>query len=479
MSTDALTPARTPAAGTTELPTELPANAGRAATGVAIVLVAQLMLVLDMTVVNVALPRIDADLGFGPASLSWVLNGYTLAFGGLLLLGGRLGDVYGRLRVFEIGLAVFTLASLAGGLAQDPAMLVGSRAVQGVGAALAAPGVLALLTTSAPDDAARNRGLALFTAVSSGGGTLGLILGGVVTDIGSWRWTMFINVPIGIAVLLLARRFVTETPRRPGRFDFLGAVSATGGAVAIVWALIGAPDHGWTSARTLGGLLVGAALLAVLVVTERRVAHPMVRPALLRNRRRVGSLLVIALVFGAQLSMFFLSVQYVQQELGYGPLASGFAFLPLTVGIFAMSRFTPRLLERYGPVPLQVIGAVGLVVSFVWISSAGAGDTYAAAIFGPMLLNGASAGLVFMPTTAIVLGGVEPEHAGAASGLMQTMQQLGGAVGLAVIASVYAAGAVPGEFLPGAREAFLTSALLALLALATVLMVVRRPLRIG
>jgi EmrB/QacA subfamily drug resistance transporter len=479
MSTDALTPARTRSTGSTELPTELPDNAGRAATGVAIVLVAQLMLVLDMTVVNVALPRIDADLGFGPASLSWVLNAYTLAFGGLLLLGGRLGDVFGRLRVFEIGLAVFTLASLTGGLAQDPTMLVASRAVQGIGAALAAPGVLALLTTSAPDEAARNRGLALFTAVSSGGGTLGLLLGGIVTDLGSWRWTMFINVPIGIAVLVLARRFVAETPRRPGRFDVVGAASATGAAVAIVWALIGAPDHGWASVRTVGGLLVGAALLAVLVATERRVAHPMLRPALLRNRRRVGSLLVIALVFGAQLSMFFLAVQYVQQELGYGPLASGFAFLPLTVGIFAMSRFTPRLLERYGPVRLQVVGALGLVASFVWISSAGAGDTYAAAIFGPMLLNGASAGLVFMPTTALVLGDVEPEHAGAASGLMQTMQQLGGAVGLAVIASVYAAGAVPGEFLPGAREAFLTSALLALLAAVAVLTLIRRPHRAG
>ncbi len=477
MSPEALTPARTRSAGS--LPTDLPEGAGRAATGVAIVLVAQLMLVLDMTVVNVALPRIDADLGFGPASLSWVLNGYTLAFGGLLLLGGRLGDVYGRLRVFEIGLTIFTLASLAGGLAQDPAMLVGSRAVQGIGAALAAPGVLALLTTSAPDEAARNRGLALFTAVSSGGGTLGLILGGVVTDIGSWRWTMFINVPIGLAVLLLARRFVTETPRRPGRFDFVGAASATGAAIAIVWSLIGAPEHGWTSARTMAGLVVGAALLAVLVATERRVAHPMLRPALLRNRRRVGSLLVIALVFGAQLSMFFLAVQYIQQVLGYGPLASGFAFLPLTVGIFTISRFTPRLVARYGPVRLQLIGLLGLAASFVWISSAGAGDTYAAAIFGPMLLNGAAAGLVFMPTTVLILGGVEPEHAGAASGLMQTMQQLGGAVGLAVIASVYAAGAVPGEFLPGAREAFLTSALLALLAFVAVLTLVRRPARAG
>lgn len=390
MSTDALAPARTRAAGTPSprLPTELPDNAGRAAAGIAIVLGAQLMLVLDMTVVNVALPRIDADLGFGPASLSWVLNAYTLAFGGLLLLGGRLGDVFGRLRVFELGLALFTVASFAGGLAQDPAMLVASRAAQGVGAALAAPGVLALLTTSAPDEAARNRGLALFTAVSSGGGTIGLLLGGVVTDLGSWRWTMFINVPIGLAVLLTARRFVDETPRRPGRFDVVGAVAATTGSVAIVWSLIGAPDHGWTSARTLGGLVLGAALLVVLAITERRVPHPMLRPALLRSRQRVGALLVMGLVFGAQLSMFFLAVQYVQQVLGFGPLGAGLAFLPLTAGIFAMSRFTPRLVARFGPLRLQVVGTIGLAASFAWISAAGAGDTYAAAVLGPLLLNG-------------------------------------------------------------------------------------------
>ena len=199
-----------------DLPNDLPANAGRAATGIAIVLVAQLMLVLDATVVNVALPRIDTDLGFGPASLSWVLNAYTLAFGGLLLLGGRLGDVRGRLRMFEIGLGMFTLFSLLGGLAQTPTQLVLARALQGAGAAMAAPSVLALLTTSAPDEAARNRALALFGAVSSAGASIGLLLGGVVTDLGSWRWTLFINVPIGLAVLALARRFVTETPRRPG-----------------------------------------------------------------------------------------------------------------------------------------------------------------------------------------------------------------------------------------------------------------------
>src|SRR3954449_11641996 len=228
-----------------DLPTDLPPDAGRAATGIAIVLVAQLMLVLDATVVNVALPRIDTDLGFGPASLSWVLNAYTLAFGGLLLLGGRLGDVYGRLKVFEIGLAVFTLGSALGGLAQTPGQLVAARTFQGVGAALAAPSVLALLTTSAPDEAARNRALALFGAVSSGGASIGLILGGLLTDVGSWRWTLFINVPLGLAVLATARRFVTETPRRPGRFDLVVAASATIGAVSIVWALIGAPEHGW------------------------------------------------------------------------------------------------------------------------------------------------------------------------------------------------------------------------------------------
>jgi len=446
------------------LPADLPANAGRAATGIAIVLVAQLMFVLDATVVNVALPQIDTALGFGPASLSWVLNAFTLAFGGLLLLGGRLGDVFGRRRMFLAGLSVFALASFIGGLAQNPEMLVLSRAAQGAGAALAAPGVLALLTTSAPDEPARLRALALFGAVSSAGMSIGLLLGGAVTDLGSWRWTMFINVPIALGVLLLAPRYVDETPRRPGRFDVVGAVTATGGAVAIVWSLIGAPEHAWASARTVLGLLAGLLLIVALGVTERRVAHPMLRPELLRSRRRVGGLAVMALVFGGQLSMFFLAVQFIEGELGFGPMASGLAFLPLTVGIFAMSRFTPRIMTAVGPLPMIAGGAVGLSASFAWLSTVQAGDTYVSGVLGAMVLNGLSAGLMFMPITSIVLGGVEPEHAGAASGLLQTFQQLGGAVGLAVIVSVYAAGSVPGEFLPGAQAAFLTSATMAALA---------------
>jgi len=448
----------------TQTPRDLPDNAGRAALAIAIVLGAQLMFTLDATVVNVALPRIDTALGFGPASLSWVLNAFTLAFGGLLLLGGRLGDVFGRRRLFVGGVALFTVASLLGGLAQTPELLVAARAAQGVGAAMAAPGVLALLTTSAPDEPARLRALALFGAVSSSGLSIGLLLGGAVTDLGSWRWTMFINVPIGLAVLVLTRRYVDETPRRPGRFDFVGAITATGAAVSLVWSLIGAPEHGWTSARTILGFVLGIALLAALAVTERRVAHPLLRPALLRSRARVGALAVMALIVGGQLSMFFLAVQFIEHQLGFGPMETGLAFLPLTLGIFAMSRLTPRIVALVGPLPMILVGSVGLTISFVWLSGLTTADTYLSGVFGPMTLNGLSAAMVFMPVTFIVLGGVEPEHAGAASGLLQTFQQLGGAVGLAVIVSVYAAGSVPGEFLPGARAAFLTSATMAALA---------------
>jgi EmrB/QacA subfamily drug resistance transporter len=458
-----------------DLPTDLPANAGRAATGVAIVLVAQLMLVLDATVVNVALPRIDTALGFGPASLSWVLNAYTLAFGGLLLLGGRLGDVRGRLRMFEIGLSMFTLFSLLGGLAQTPSQLVIARALQGAGAAMAAPSVLALLTTSAPDEAARNRALALFGAVSSAGASIGLLLGGVVTDLGSWRWTLFINVPIGLAVLLLARRFVTETPRRPGRFDVVGALTATLGAVAVVWSLIGAPEHGWLSVRTLGGLVAGAVLLLVLGRTEVRHPHPLVQPHLMRDRRRVGALAAMALVIGANFSMFFLVVQYDERVLGFGPFETGLAFLPFSLGVFGMSRITPRLISLLGARAMVMIGTAAMVGGYVWLSQLSATSSYLGTVFGPVLIAGLATGFIFMPITATVLGGVEPEHAGSASGLLQTTQQLGGAVGVAAIVSVYATGAVPGQFVPGVEPAFLTSAAFSLVAFVVAVTTLRRP----
>ena len=416
--------------------------------GLWLVMLAQLMLVLDATVVNVALPHIATDLHFTRAQLSWVLNGYAVAFGGLLLLGGRIGDVFGRRRTFLVGVAVFTVFSLLGGLATSPLLLVIARALQGLGAAFAAPSVLALITTSARDDGARNRALALFSAVASMGGALGLILGGLLTDMANWRWTLFINVPIGVVVLIAVPRLVAETPRRPGRFDILGAVTATGGAVAIVWALIQAGDDGWSSPRTIGGFVVGAALITVLAFTERRVAHPLLRPQLLRSPSRVAALAAMAATYGGMLAMFFLMVQYLENDLHLTPLLTGLAFLPMPLSIFAMSRIVPRLVERFGAVRLVILGAALRVVALPAAHATESGHPLRDR-HGCPALTGISAGMTFMPLTTLALRNVEPEHAGSASGLFQTMQQLGGAVGLAIVASTYAAFAIPGDFLTG------------------------------
>jgi len=447
--------------------------ARRGAIGLGVVLVAQLMLVLDATVVNVALPHIQTDLGFTPAGLSWVLNAYTLAFGGLLLLGGRLGDVFGRLRIFEIGLAIFTVASLLGGLATSPAWLIAARTLQGVGAAFAAPSVLALVTTSAPNEAARNRGLALFTAVSSAGASIGLLLGGILTDYVSWHWTLFVNVPIGAVVLVLARRYVTETPTIRGRFDVVGAITATLGSVSVVHGFISAADRGWASPVTIGSFVVGVLLIALFVRTEGRVSSPLLPLALVRNRTRGGALVLMALVVGAQFSTFFLVTQYLQLVLGFSPVATGAAFLPLSLAIFATSRVSARLVAKVGPRPMLLVGTLGLTASFVWLSSMSTTSTYAAHLLGALVLNGVSAALVFMPVTVVVLGGVDRSQAGTVSGLLQTAQQLGGAVGLAAIVSVYASQAVPGQFVPGVEPAFLTSATFTLVALLVAAFVLR------
>lgn len=454
-----------------------PRTASRTTTtaGIYIVLLAQLMLVLDTAVMNVGLPHIADDLHFGAASLSWVLNGYVLAFGGLLLLGGRLGDVLGRLLVFWAGLALFTVFSLLGGLATEPWMLVTARALQGVGAAIAAPSVLALITTSARDDAARNRALALFTAVSSGGAALGMLLGGVLTDVLSWRWTLFINVPIGLAVLLTVRRHVQDTPRRPGRFDVIGAMTSTGAAATLVWTLIKAPEQGWMSVPTLLGLALAVALAMALVLTEVRHSHPLLRLDLLRSRTRVAALVTMAALYGGILATFFLMVQYFEEDQDYAPLQTGFAFLPIPFSVFVMSRLTPRLVSRFGQQPIIVVGTAGALASFVFLHQVDAATGYWTGIFPALVAMGLSTGGSFMPITSLVLQGVEPEHAGAASGLLQTMQQLGGAVGLAVVASVFATHATPGDFLTGAHAGLIATASLAALALASAVTLLVRP----
>ena len=443
------------------------------AIGMWVILVGQLMLVLDATIVNVALPHIATDLHFGSASLSWVLNAYSLAFGGLLLLGGRLGDVLGRRRVFMTGLTVFTVASLAGGLAQAPWELITSRALQGVGAALSAPSVLALIATNAPNETARNRALGAFAVISSGGAALGLMLGGTLTDLVSWRWTMFVNVPIGLAVLLLVPGLVTETARRHGRFDFVGAASATAAAVSIGWSVINAPEHGWGSVRTVGGFVLGAALLAVLAFTERRHPHPLLRPALLRDRQRIAGLVAMAAVYGGMLATFFLTVQLLAHQFGYSPLRSGVAFLPVPLGVFTMSRLAPRLVARIGPAPLIAAGAASVFGAMGLLLRVDPSTSYTTGVFPSLLLMGLGMGMSFMPITVLALNGVEPEHTGAASGLLQTMQQLGGAIGLAVVASVFAGRSAHG-FDPALRAGYGAATVLAALALASGLTLLAR-----
>jgi EmrB/QacA subfamily drug resistance transporter len=442
--------------------------------GLGLILAVQLMLILDMTVVNVALPQIRLDLGFSTSTLSWVLNAYTLAFGGLLLLGGRLGDVFGRRRTFLAGVALFALGSLASGLADSGTVLVVARAAQGVGAAIAAPNVLALISTSAPDAASRNRALALFSAVSSAGGSLGLILGGALTGYASWRWSLIINVPIALIVLALVPRFVAETPRQPGRFDLAGAITATAGSASLVFGFIHAPDHGWTSVGTVGAFVAAALLLAAFIATELRVSAPLLTLGLLRNPMRTGAVTVMALFVGAQFSFFYFTVQFMHGVLGYGALRSGFAFLPLTVLIFATSRITPRLVGALGVRPLVLTGTALVAVSNLWLAQLGHSSGYVAGLLAPMLLTGVGAGLAFMPLTVAMLDGVEPRHAGSASGLLQMGQQVGGSLGLAVLVTVYASGNVPGDLVSGLSATYVTAAIFVVLAFGVASVLLRR-----
>jgi predicted MFS family arabinose efflux permease len=292
------------------------------------------------------------------------------------------------------------------------------------------------------------------------------MLGGTLTDLVSWRWTMFVNVPIGLSVLLLVPRLVNETVRRHGRFDFVGAGSATAAAVSIVWTVIDAPERGWASARTIAGFVVGAALLVVLAVTERRHPHPLLRPALLRNRQRIAGLVAMAAVYGGMLATFFLTVQLLAHQFGYSPLQSGVAFLPVPLGVFTMSRLAPRLVARLGPAPLIASGAASVFLAMGLLLGIHPSTNYLSGVFPSLLLMGLGMGASFMPITVLALAGVEAEHTGAASGLLQTMQQLGGAVGLAVVASVFAGRSGQG-FDPALRAGYGAATVLAALALAS------------
>ena len=414
-----------------------PRRAHHPSLALAVIVTCQLMIVLDATVVNIALPRIQTSLHFSAANLSWVLNAYTLAVGGLLLLGGRAGDILGRRRMFIGGIALFTLASLLGGFAATSWWLLACRAAQGVGAAAAAPGALALIATNFEEGSARNRALGVFSAVSATGGSIGLILGGLLTSWGSWRWVLFINVPIGIAVIGLAPLFVRESERHPGRFDLAGALTSTMGMTSLVYGFIRAAANGWGDGVARLAFAAAAVLLILFLSVEIRARQPIVPLRLFANRNRAGAYLNMLLLPATMFGMFFFLSQFVQDVLGFSPITAGLAFLPLTLAIFIASRLVPRLLPRFGPKPFLVGGAALILAGMGWLTQISAGTSYVEGLLGPMLLFGIGAGCSFMPLTMTILSGVARHESGAASGLLQTMQQVGGAVGVAILVTVF------------------------------------------
>ena len=418
-------------------PLQVTPRPSRRGISLALVLGAQLMIILDLTVVNIALPRIQHGLGFSAASLSWVLNGYSLTFGGLLLFGGRLGDILGRRRVFMTGLAIFTLASLAGGLATSAPMLLAARAVQGAGGAVASPAVLALIVTSYPEGRERTRALAIFSAVITGGASLGLVLGGLITDYVSWRWVLFINVPIGAAVIAGAPRFLPETARQPGRFDVTGALTSTAGMAALVYAFTRAASNGWGDRLTIAAFAAAGLLIAAFVVIESRSAHPVTPLRLFADRGRSVSYLIRLLVVAGMFGMFYFLTQFLQEVLGFSPLRAGAAFLPMTAALFAVSRLAPRLVARFGEKPLMVAGLLPAVGGLAWLSQLTPATSYVPGILGPMLLVGTGMGIAFVPLTITSLHGVAQEDSGAAASMVNVMQQVGGALGLAILVTIF------------------------------------------
>jgi EmrB/QacA subfamily drug resistance transporter len=403
----------------------------------ALIVTCTLMLILDTTVMNVALPRIRTDLGFSATGLAWVMSGYTLSFGGLLLLGGRAGDILGRRRVFLAGIALFTAASLVGGLAPGAGWLLAARVAQGVGAAAAGPNTIALVVTTFTDARERVRALALMSAVAGGGFAAGLVVGGLLTQVGSWRWVLFINVPFGVAALALAPRFVREPARNPARLDVAGAVTATSGVAALVYGLLHAASGGWSGARTVVPLAAGVACLAAFVAVEARTRAPLLPLRLFADRNRAAGYANFFLGPAAMMSAFFFLTQFLQTVRGYGALTTGFAFLPMAAGMFGMTRLVPRLLGRVGPKPLAVTGTLLMVAGLLWLTRLHPGTPYLTGVFGPMAVLGVGGGLGFVPLNAVIMAAVPAADAGAAGGALQTMQQLGSTLGLTVLVTVY------------------------------------------
>ncbi|HEX3791325.1 MAG TPA: MFS transporter, partial [Pseudonocardiaceae bacterium] len=440
----------------------------------------QFMVVLDVSVVNVALPAMRVSLGFDPTGLQWVVNAYALTFAGFLLLGGRIADLFGRKRIFVLGLALFSLSSLVGGLAHTAGMLIAARAVQGIGAAVLAPATLTILTTSFTGPA-RARALGTWTAMGAAGGATGGLIGGVLTEYLSWRWILLINVPIGVLVIVLAAVFLTEGRRDAQReqVDLLGAVLVTGGLAAITYGIVRTQLAGWSDPAALLPLLLGIAALGVFVLVEGRFAAAPLMPLRLFAARVVwvGNVLMV-LIGSAFITMWYFLTLYMQNVLHYTAVETGLGFLPHSLTIIAGARLAPRLLPRFGARPVIVAGALIGAAGFLWQSGITPDSSYPTGILGPGILMCAGLGLLMTPVTTTITSGAGPSDAGLVSGLLNAARQVGGSLGLAVLATI--AGRVaqtPAALTLGYRHAFAASAviLLAIVVLTAALPAGRRP----
>jgi len=413
----------------------LPRNLGLA---LAVIAAAQLMVVLDATIVNIALPSIQRALQFTPTGLEWVINAYSLTFGGLLLLGGRAGDLFGRRRMFTTGIIIFTLGSLAGGFATSATWLIVARAAQGIGAAIVAPTALSLIADTFREGPDRNRALGVYGAVAGAGGALGLLLGGVLTSWASWRWVLFVNVPIGIALAIVAPRVLASSHRRPGRLDLPGALTVTGGMVSLVYGLSHAASYGWTDMVTIMALGLSGLLLLAFLGIESRSRHALMPFSIFAQRNRDGAY-VLSLVIGvAVFGVFFFLTQFVQNILGFSPVVAGVAFLPLTAAIIITAQIVARLVGRFGPRPFITIGPLFVASGLFWLSQINDQTTYLTGLVGPMVLIAIGMGNIFVPLTLMAVSGAGPSESGLASALLNVGQQIGGSIGIALLGTIAA-----------------------------------------
>ncbi len=404
----------------------------------AIILISYLMIILDTSIVITGLPKIQSELGFSTAQLSWVQSIYTLAFGGFLLLGARAGDILGRRKTFQAGLVIFTAASVMIGLAQSAAWMIAARGVQGFGAAILAPSTLALLSYSFPEGRERTRATAWYGSTAGIGAAVGLVLGGVLAQTISWRVGFFINLPIGLAMIFLGARHVEETPPQPGRFDALGAVLSTLGVGGLIWGVLETSEKGWSDPFALWAILGGALLVSAFFWHEARATQPIMPLRLLDDRERIGAYAARFLYLAAMVGFFFFSTQFLQDVDGFTPLQAGLAFLPMTLVNFATATQVPRLTDTFGNRPLMLLGIAVTAVGMGWLAQAEAGGSYLWQIALPMALIGGGQGLCFGPLTASGIARTRREDAGAASGLVNVAHQMGMSFGLALLVAVAA-----------------------------------------